>query len=61
LQAVQQITKMMRSENDVPELDANAVLGTHLRTSTLQAMQRAGSPAEAWATLFASPEFQWRI
>ncbi|MEO6689358.1 MAG: DUF1800 domain-containing protein [Dokdonella sp.] len=41
-------------------LRAGDALGPRLDEETSEAMRRAGSPAQALATLFASPAFQWR-
>lgn len=46
-----------RHVHDAPETVATAALGSHLRPETLGAVTTAGSPREALALLFASPEF----
>ena len=46
-----------RSHDRAPAAIATAALGAQLRPETLAAVSTAGSPREALALLFASPEF----
>lgn len=61
LQAATALAARVPSDAAPPHEMAQLVLGPFLDADTTQAIQRAESVQAAYATLFSSPAFQWRI
>ncbi|HET7562289.1 MAG TPA: DUF1800 domain-containing protein [Rhodanobacteraceae bacterium] len=61
VQAAEALSARMASGGGEPLAFAQDILGPLLDDDTAQAIRRAESKRQAYATLFASPTFQWRV